>query len=49
MKHVIIQLQRNFLQNHQQQAANLKDCDQNIEFISKENNNYHQIGNAYLQ
>ena len=23
--------------------------DQNIEFIVRENNNYHQIGNAYLQ
>ena len=32
-----------------QQAANLNDSDQNIEFTFGENYNYHQIGNAYLQ
>ena len=34
---------------HHQQAANLKDSDQNFEFIIDEKNNCHQIGNAYLQ
>ena len=34
---------------YHQQAANLNDSDQSIEFIFKENNNYHHIGNAYLQ
>ena len=29
------------------QAANINDSDQNIEFVLE--NNYHQIGNAYLQ
>ena len=32
-----------------QQAANLNDSDQNIDFIFGENNNYHQISIAYLQ
>ena len=27
----------------------MNQSDQNIEFISGENNNYHQIGNAYLK
>ena len=40
---------RDFLEIYQQQAANLNDSDQNIEFIFDENNSYHQIGNAYLQ
>ena len=34
---------------YRQQGANLKDSNQNVEFISGENNNYHQIGNAYLE
>ena len=34
---------------YHRQAANLNDRDQNFEFIFGENNNYHQIGNAYLQ
>ena len=32
-----------------QQAANIIDSDQNFELIFGEINNYHQIGNAYLQ
>ena len=32
-----------------QQAANLNDSDQNIEFKFGENNNVHQLSNAYLQ
>ena len=27
----------------------MNDSDQNIDFIFGENNNYHQIGNAYIQ
>ena len=38
---------RDFLKIYHQQAADLSD--QNIEFIFGENNNYHQIGNAYVQ
>ena len=34
---------------YHQQAANLNDFDQNIDFIFGENINYQQIGNAYLQ
>ena len=37
------------LESYHQQAANLNDCDQNIDFIFGENKIYHQIGNAYLQ
>ena len=36
------------MKTYHQQAANLNDFDQNIDFIFGENNNYHQIGNAYL-
>ena len=34
---------------YHQQGAQLNDPDQNIKFIFGENNNYHQIGNAYLE
>ena len=34
---------------YHQQAANLNDSDQNIDFLLGENNNYHQIGIAYIQ
>ena len=34
---------------YHQQGANLNDPDQNVEFIFGENNNYHQIGNSYLE
>ena len=34
---------------YHQQAANSNVSDQKIEFIFGENNNYHEIGNAYLQ
>ena len=40
---------RDFMKLYHQQAADLSDSDQNIEFIFGGNNNYHQIGNAYLQ
>ena len=50
MKELIIQLKKEiFLKLYHQQAGNLNNSDQNIEFISAENNNYHQIGNDYLQ
>ena len=42
-------IKRNFLKVYHQQGAQLNDPDQNIEFIFGDNNNYHQIGNSYLQ
>ena len=41
-------MKRDFLKVYHQQGAQLNDADQNIEFIFGENNNFHQIGNAYL-
>ena len=41
-------IKRDFIKVYHQQAQ-LNDPDQNIEFIFGENNNYHQIGNSYLQ
>ena len=38
-----------FTKIYHQQGAQLNQSDQNIEFIFGENNNYHQIGNAYLE
>ena len=40
---------RDFLKTYHQQGAQLNQLDQNIEFIFIENNNYHQIGIAYLE
>ena len=34
---------------YHQSGASLNDSNQNVEFIFGENNNYHQIGNAYLE
>ena len=42
-------MKRDVLKIYHQQAASLIYSDQNIEFIFGENNNYHQIGNAYLE
>ena len=42
-------VKRDYLKVYHKQGANLNDPDQNIEFIFGENNNYHQIGNAYLE
>ena len=42
-------IKRDFLKIYHQQGAQLNHSDQNNEFIFGENNNYHQIGNAYLQ
>ena len=37
-----------FLTVDHQQGAQLNQSDQNIEFVFGENNNYHQLGNGYL-
>ena len=42
-------IKRDFLKVYHQQGAQLNDADQNIEFVFGENNNFHQIGNAYLE
>ena len=42
-------IKRDFIKIYHQQGAQLNDPDQNIEFIFGENNNYHQVGNSYLQ
>ena len=41
-------IKRVSLKNYSQQETNLNDSDQKIEFMFRENKNYHQIGNAYL-
>ena len=42
-------VKRDYTKVYHQQGANLNDSNQNVEFIFGENNNYHQIGNAYLE
>ena len=42
-------VKRDFTKVYHQSGANLNDSDQNVECIFGENNNYHQIGNAYLE
>ena len=42
-------IKRNYTKVYHQQGANLNDSNQNVEFIFGENNNYHQIGNGYLE
>ena len=42
-------IKRDFLKIYHQQGAQLNQSDQNIEFIFGENNNYHQVGNSYLE
>ena len=42
-------VKRDFLKVYHHQGFNLKDSDQQVEFIFGENNNYHQIGKAYLE
>ena len=42
-------MKRDFTKIYHQQGAQLNQLDQNIEFIFSENNNYHQIGNGYLE
>ena len=41
-------IKRDFLKVYHQHEAQLNIADQNIEYIFGESNNYHQIGNAYL-
>ena len=40
---------RDFTKLYHRQGAQLNQTDQNIEIIFGENNNYHQIGNAFLE
>ena len=40
---------RDLTKTYHRQRDQLKQSDHNIEFIFGENNNYHQIGNAYLE
>ena len=42
-------VKRDFMKVYHQQGAQLNVPDQNTEFSFGENNNYHQIGNAYLE
>ena len=42
-------IKRDFLKIYHQQGAQLNQSDQNIEFIFGENNNFHQVGNSYLE
>ena len=42
-------IKRDFLKVYHQQGAQLNQPEQHIEFIFGENNNYHQIANAYLE
>ena len=42
-------IKRDFFKVYHQQGSQLIDADQNIEFIFGENNNFHQLGNAYLE
>ena len=42
-------IKRDFTKIYHRQGDQLNQSDQNIEFILGENNNYHQIGNAYLE
>ena len=42
-------VKRDYTKVYHQSGANLNDSNQNVEFIFGENNNYHQIGNAYLE
>ena len=42
-------IKRDFTKIYHRQGDQLNQSDQNIEFIFGENNNYHQIGNAYLE
>ena len=42
-------VKRDFMKVYHQQGAQLNDSDQYIKFLFGENNNYHQIGNAYLE
>ena len=50
MNHLIIVLFEEILmKKYHRQGDQLNQPDQNIEFLFGENNNYHQIGNGYLE
>ena len=42
-------IKRDYIKIYHQQGSVLNDPDQNVEFIFGEINDYHQIGNAYLE
>ena len=42
-------IKRDFLKIYHQQGAQLNQSDQSVEFIFGENNNYHQVGDSYLE
>ena len=42
-------IKRDFTKIYHRQGDQLNQSDQNIEFVFGENNNYHQIGNGYLE
>ena len=42
-------VKRDYTKVYHQSGANLNDSNQNVECIFGENNNYHQIGNVYLE
>ena len=42
-------IKRDSSEIYHQQAAQLNQSDQNVDFIFGENINYHQIGNSYLE
>ena len=42
-------VKRDYTKVYHQQGANLNDSNENVEFTFAENNNYHQIGNGYLE
>ena len=42
-------IKRDFLKMYHQQGAHLNQSDQNVEYFFGENNNYHQVGNLYLE
>ena len=42
-------IKRYYAKVYHQQGGNLNVSNQNVEFIFGENNNYHQIGNSYLE
>ena len=46
---IILFVKRDYLKVYHQQGANLNNSNQIIDFIVGENNNYHEIGNAYLE
>ena len=42
-------VKRDYTKVYHQQGANLNNSNQSVDFIFGENNNYNQIGNAYLE